>query len=302
MLRLPRSVCSRFERFSLYNSPYPAHDSGCAIDLYVAADDPVARSPVAGVVREARTVRAPDKPYAHEDEYLILLDVDAEATGLDWSGDSDSDPRTGLVARILHVDPDVAAGDEVQVGDSLGRLVRSGFFAPWVSNHIHLGFRPASANHHRARGSLPLTADVTVSPLDWDGHGTVVDVGETFVVLDRPTRKEGAVDSGEYVGLASDEGVVLDGGLAHYAAGGTLSSAPDDTSLSLLGAQVGQTVGRDVSWTDFDVFANGDRVTGLSLFASQTAFGTKVVCPNHEFEIGDEITVTIRPSNNPIRL
>ncbi|ELK46643.1 hypothetical protein D320_20609, partial [Haloferax sp. BAB-2207] len=49
-------MLSRFERFSLYNSPYPAHDSGCAIDLYVAADDPVARSPVAGVVREARTV------------------------------------------------------------------------------------------------------------------------------------------------------------------------------------------------------------------------------------------------------
>ncbi|ELZ92955.1 hypothetical protein C440_12579 [Haloferax mucosum ATCC BAA-1512] len=302
MLRLPRSICFRFERFSLYNSPYPAHDSGCAIDLYVDDDDPVARSPVAGVVRETRTVRAPDKPYAHDDEYLILLDVDAERTGLGWSGDPETDPRDGLVARILHVEPGVAVGDEVAVGDSLGRLVRSGFFAPWVSNHVHLGFRRASANLHRARGSLPLTADVPVLPLDWDGRGTVVDVGETFVVLDRPTRADNAVDTGEFAGLASDDGIVLDGGLAHYAAGGTLSPVADETRLSLFDVDVGRTTGRDVPWAAFDVVANGERVTGLSLFASQTTFGTKVVCPDHDFSVGDDLEVTIRTSENPIRL
>ncbi|KAB1193023.1 hypothetical protein GJR96_06030 [Haloferax sp. MBLA0076] len=301
MLRLPRSVLARFERFSLYNSPYPAHDSGCAIDLYVDDDDAVARSPVAGVVRETRTVRAPDKPYAHDDEYLILLDVDAEATGLRWVGNGSDDPRDGLVARVLHVEPDVTAGDTVAVGDPLGRLVRSGFFAPWVTNHVHLGFRPATANHHRARGSLPLSVDVSVSPLDWDGRGTVVDVGETFVVLDRPTR-EGQVDSDAFVGLASDDGVVLDGGLAHYGFGGTLSPVADGHSLSLLGADLGRTTGRDVPWADFDVFANGKRVTGLSLFASRGDFGTKVVFPGHEFDVGDDVEVTIRPSDDPIRL
>ncbi|KAB1187273.1 MULTISPECIES: hypothetical protein [Haloferax] len=301
MLRLPRSVLTHFERFSLYNSPYPAHDSGCAIDLYVDADDTRARSPVAGVVRETRTVRAPDKPYAHDDEYLILVDVDADATGLSWTGRPADDPREGLVARMLHVDPDVTAGDEVAVGDSLGRLVRSGFFAPWVTNHVHLGFRPESANHHRARGSLPLSVDVTVSPLDWDGRGTVVEVGETYVVLDRPTRA-GQAEPGAFVGLASDEGVVLDGGLAHYAFGGTLSPVDDDRSLSLLGAELGRTTGRDVPWTDFDVFANGERATGLSLFASRGDFGTKVVYPDHDFAVGDEVNVSIRPSTDPIRL
>jgi hypothetical protein len=301
MLRLPRSVFDHFERFSLYNSPYPAHDSGCAIDLYVDADDPVARSPVTGVVRETRTVRAPDKPYAHDDEYLVLIDVDADATGIGWTGDAGDDPRDGLVARILHVEPDVESGDEIRVGDSLGSLVRSGFFAPWVTNHVHLGFRPATANHHRARGSLPLAVDVTVTPLDWDGNGTVVDVGETYVVLDRPTR-EGAVEPGTFVGLGSGEGVVLDGGLAHYAFGGTLSPAGDDQSLSLLGTQLGRTDGRDVPWEQFDVFANGARATGLSLFASRSDFGTKVVFPGHDFSVGDHVSVTIRPSDDPIRL
>ncbi|WP_411964771.1 hypothetical protein [Haloferax sp. YSMS24] len=301
MLRLPRSVLAPFERFSLYNSPYPAHDSGCAIDLYVDADDSLARSPVSGVVRETRTVRAPDKPYAHDEEYLVLVDVDADATGLLWTGDSESDPRDGLVARILHVDPDVEAGDAVALGDPLGRLVRSGFFAPWVTNHVHLGFRAATANHHRARGSLPLSVDVPVSPLDWDGRGTVVDVGETYVVLDRPTR-DGHADTETFVGLGSDEGVVLDGGLAHYAFGGTLSPTADDQPLSLLGATLGRTTGRDVPWADFDVFANGERVTGLSLFAARGSFGTKVVSPDHDFAVGDDVVVSIRPSDDPIRL
>ncbi|WP_049967390.1 hypothetical protein [Haloferax prahovense] len=302
MLRLPRSVLSHFERFSLYNSPYPAHDSGCAVDLYVADDDPVARSPVAGVVRETRTVRAPDKPYAHDDEYLVLVDVDAEATGLDWLGDAGDDPRDGLVARILHVRPDVAAGDEVAVGDSLGRLVRSGFFAPWVANHVHLGFRPADANQHRARGSLPVSTDVTVSPLDWDGTGTIVETAETFVVLDAPTRADADVGPDEFVGLASDEGVVLDGGLAHYGFGGTLSPVADGQSLSLLGERVGRTAGRDVPWADFDVLVDGLRMTGLSLFASRIDFGTKVVCPGHDLAVGDEVSVAIRPSDDPVRL
>lgn len=302
MLRLPRPMLSRFERFSLYNSPYPAHDSGCAIDLYVAADDPVARSPVAGVVRETRTVRAPDKPYAHDDEYLILVDVDADATGLDWLGDPDDDPRDGLVARILHVDPGVDAGDEVAVGDSLGRLVRSGFFAPWVSNHVHVGFRAADANHHRARGSLPVSPDVTVSPLDWDGTGTVVETAETFVVLDAPTRADAAVAPDGFVGLASDEGVVLDGGLAHYGFGGALSPVEDGQSLSLLGERVGRAAGRDVPWADFDVLVDGVQITGLSLFASRVDFGSKLVCPGHGFATGDEVSVEIRPSADPIRL
>ncbi|SEL22738.1 hypothetical protein [Haloferax larsenii] len=301
MLRLPRSMLTRYERFSLYNSPYPAHDSGCAIDLYGPEAGSVTPSPVTGVVRETRTVRAPDKPYAHDEEYLILVDVDAEATGLGWAGSPDADPREDLVARILHVAPEVQAGDELAVGDSLGRLVRSGFFAPWVSNHIHLGFRPGDANPHRAQGSLPVVADVDVSALPWDGRGTVVEVGETFVRLDAPTRN-GAHDAGEFVGLASDEGVVLDGGVAHYGLGGTLSPVADETPLSLLGTEVGRTAGRDVPWVSFDVFANGDRVTGLSLFASQVEFGAKVVCPDHDFELGDDVTVTIRPSENPIRL
>ncbi|MFC7202959.1 hypothetical protein ACFQJC_05500 [Haloferax namakaokahaiae] len=306
MVGLPAALISRYERFSLYNSPYPAHDHRCAIDLYL--EDPVARSPVAGVVRETRTVRAPTKPYAHDEEYLILVDVDVAATGLEWDGGedesdgnrggSDVNAADGLVARILHVEPSVSAGDELDVGDPLGRLVRSGFFAPWVANHIHLGFRRASANHHRARGSLPLAVETDVTPLSWDGCGTVVETGETYVVLDDPIDRSGS----GFVGIASDEGAVLDGGLAHYVAGGTLSSIPDGTELSLFGTHVGTVTDGDVPWADIDVFANGERVTGLSLFASQIEHGAKVVCPGHDFGVGDELELSIGTSEDPIRL
>ena len=116
-VRLPASTLREYRRFSLYNSPYPAHDAGCAIDLYPATND--GRSPVAGEVIETRTVRAPSKSYADDEEYLILVDVDLDASGIDVES-----PAQGLVARVLHVQPSVAPGDRVGVGDSLaGRLL-----------------------------------------------------------------------------------------------------------------------------------------------------------------------------------
>jgi len=135
---LPETVLARYERFSLYNSPYPAHDGGCAIDLYPGTltdgRTTAAPSPVAGTVRATRTVRAPPKPYAPEHDHLILLEP------------ADSGPLSGLTVRILHVEPSVEAGDQVEPGDSLGRLVRAGFFAPWVDNHLHVGFRGPDQN------------------------------------------------------------------------------------------------------------------------------------------------------------
>ncbi|MFC6730934.1 hypothetical protein ACFQDG_19965, partial [Natronoarchaeum mannanilyticum] len=133
---LPEETISRYRRFSLYNSPFDAHDRGRAIDLYPAAGETVAPSPVAGEVVDTRTVRAPPKPYAAEHDHLIVVD----------QGDR--------IARILHVEPAVEPGESIAVGDPLGELVRAGFFAPWVPNHIHLGFRSADANPYRAAGSL----------------------------------------------------------------------------------------------------------------------------------------------------
>lgn len=266
---LSHELLARYPRFSLYNSPYPAHDRGRAIDLYPAEGAP---SPVAGEVLDTRTVRAPPKPYAPECDHLILIDVGE------------------YVARILHVDPAVSAGDHVAIGDPLGDLVRAGFFAPWVGNHLHLGFRAPEANPYRAAGSLPIEIDCAVEPVMWNGTGRVNAVGETFVVLDSPAHPAPGED---FAGIADDSGeTALDGGLPHYDGGGALSGAAGP--IRLLGEYVGIADGRDVTWADVEVRANGEELTGLSLAAGRETLGAKLVCPDHGFSIGDEIEVSIR--------
>ena len=317
MVGLPPDVLSRYPQFSIYNSPYVAHDEGCAIDLYPDTEEPrtaLAPSPVAGEVVETRTVTAPSKPYAVAHDHLIVVDT----------GD--------YLARTLHVDPSVEPGDTVEVGDSLGESVRSGFFAPWVANHIHLGFRERDSNPVRASGSLPFDLSVPVEPVPWDGTGRVVETGGTFVVLDSPSHPApGERFAGIEASLPEDDvSVVLDGGLPHYEGGGALrapnsraatprdggalrapkgrattprdggtlrapeSEADEPVPVSFLGSRVGQAVGRTVTWDDVEIRANGEPISGLSLAVSVERFGAKLVCPDHDFAVGDSISVSIR--------
>jgi len=264
-----RAVLHRYYRFSLYNSPFDAHDEGCAIDLY--PEGRRAPSPVAGEVLDTKAVRAPPKPYAAEQDYLILVDT----------GD--------YVARLLHVKPGVEAGDTVAVGDELGELVRAGFFAPWVPNHIHLGFRDHDANPYRAAGSLPVEAGVDVEPLSWDGTGTVVETGETWARLDSPTHPAPAE---RFVGLASGASV-LDGGLPHYEWGGLLGAPEHDAGALLAGQRVGTATGRTVAWDDLTILANGEPITGLALFCSRDDAGVKLVGEGVDFAVGETVDVEI---------
>ncbi|QLH84625.1 hypothetical protein [Halosimplex pelagicum] len=302
---LSAEALAPFRRVTLYDSPFDAHDRGCAVDLYPgdAGGDTLrpnpeggpridAPSPVAGEVVETRTVRAPSRPYAVAEDHLILVDT----------GDA--------VARILHVDPVVEPGERVAVGDSLGRLVRAGFFAPWVANHLHLGFREYGANHHRAAGSLALELDpaLGVEPLDWDGTGTVVAASDTYAVLDSPAHP----DPGDrFAGVAATDAEgdplgVLDGGLPHYDWGGLLrgrdatGEADGDGLLDvfLLGERVGRAEGRDVAWTDPTVLANGEPVTGIALALGRDDAGVKLVGEGVDLPVGTDVTVEIRPGES----
>lgn len=267
---LGSSVLDRYPRFSLYNSPYAAHDEGCAIDLYPDGDE-TAPAPVAGEVLETRTVDAPPRPYAGRHDHLILVDTGSR------------------IARILHVAPAVEPGVVVAAGDQLGTLVRSGFFAPWVDNHVHLGFRDADANPYRASGSLPieLGADVDLRAVPWDGTGTVVETGETYAVLDSPSHPA----PGEvFAGISGGE-CVVDGGCPHYEGGGALTGTAD--TVRVAGRRVGTTAGRTVTWDDVAVLADGKPITGLSLFLARDTLGVKLVCPDQSFAVGGHVTVDI---------
>ncbi|WP_255169111.1 hypothetical protein [Natrononativus amylolyticus] len=280
---LGEEVLGQYQRFSLYNSPYPAHDAGCAIDLYPGTlrngRTTAAPSPVAGTVLETKTVRAPPKPYAPENDHLILLECASPAS------------VEGLVARVLHVEPTVSAGDRVEIGDSLGRLVRAGFFAPWVDNHLHVGFRRPAQNPHRASGSLPLEVGVEVRGLEWSGRGTVVATGETYAVLDEPRHPSPGSD---FVGIRADGAGVLDGGLPHYDDGGLHGGC--DGVVRLNGDALGAANGRTISWDEVAVTANGEVITGLSFFCARDAdFGAKLIHPGHDLRVGDAVSVRVGP-------
>ncbi|PSQ17683.1 hypothetical protein BRD00_06890 [Halobacteriales archaeon QS_8_69_26] len=279
---MPPDLLGRYRRFSLYNSPYAAHDEGHAVDLY--PDPGAAPSPVAGEVLDVRSVSAPPKPYAEAEDHLILIRV----------ADGVVDAREGLVARVLHADPAVEPGEWVAAGEDLGRTIRSGFFAPWVGDHLHVGFRPPDGNHYRASGSLPVAAGVSVDPLPWDGRGTVVERGDTYAVLDRPVHP---APGDRWAGIATDGGGVLDGGFPHYDGGGILPDGdpPDGevTAVELLGTGIGTATGRTVEWADRTVRANGEAVTGLSLSLGRDRAGAKLVCPDATFEVGTEVRVRI---------
>jgi len=285
VVTLPASVLERYRRYTAYNSPYAAHDRGCAVDLYPM--DGRAPSPVAGEVIATETVRAPPKPYAPEQDHLIVVDCGP------------------VVARIMHVDPSVEVGDRIQRGQDLGDLVRAGFFARWVPNHLHVGFRRHDQNHLRAGGSLPLDLGVDPTPIAWDGTGTVVDAGETYAVLDAPR-----VPNDGFCGLAAsvdDETVVLDGGFQHYDDGGVHPTSDGSAGHSvdatgpveLLGETVGDATDgagstNDVAWRPLTVRANGDPVHGISLYCGQRGdYAVKIVGEDHGLAEGDAVAVTL---------
>lgn len=280
VVTLPADVCHQYYRFSLYNSPFVAHDEGHAIDLYPEGD--VVPSPVAGEVVETKRVRAPPKVYAAEHDWLVLVDT-GEA-----------------VARMLHVEPNVTAGEQVVVGDPLGESVRAGFFAPWVPDHLHLEYRDPAANPYRAAGSKRLELGVDVEPLAWDGTGTVVETGGTWARLDSPAHP---APGERFVGLANDGSAgtarpgVVDGGLPHYDGGGLLGSDSSgnggETAIRVAGRGVGVARGRTVAWDDVTVLANGDPITGLALFCGRDRFGVKLVGEGVDFEEGEDVVVTV---------
>ena len=288
---LPPDALDDYRRFSRFNSPYPAHDDGCAVDLYPEADRGL--SPVSGVVRETRTVGCPDRSYAASEDHLIVVDLDDE-----WCRRAGAEP--GTVARVLHVIPEVSPGDRLAVGDDLGPTTRSGFFGRWVDDHVHLGFRAPGADALRASGSLPVDVDVAVEPIAWDGEGVVAERGPTHALLEAPIHPD---PGGSFAALASDEGIPLDGGLAHYAGGGAFGPLDGDAAASLWGTRVGLAAGRGFEWDPVDVLANGERVVGLSLFAARDAeYGAKVICPDREFSVGESVSLDVVPSDDPIRL
>lgn len=287
MVTLGTDALAPFPRFTRYNSPYTEHREARAIDLYPGTKE--APSPVAGEVVQTKTTACPTRSYAADTDHLIVIDTGEH------------------LARILHVDPAVEPGDVVGLGDPLGTLVRSGYFAPWVDNHVHLGFREYGTDPVRASGSLRLDVAVPIDGVSWDGDGTVVEVGDTYAILDVP---EHPTPGESYVGITDDsERFVLDGGLPHYDNGGiipvsagSMAFAADgagdfggesEAEIEFLGTPIGPANGAELPWESVQVFANGTEILGLSLYFGREEIYAKLVCPDGAFDVGEAVEVSL---------
>lgn len=107
---------------SFFSSHYTPHLNCAAVDISNSlefGDD--ALSPISGVVEKIYKIEAPYGKYSKVD-YII---------GLRLSG-------TSYRAKLMHITPTVSLNERVEVGDPIGKYIRSNYFSYHHLPHIHL--------------------------------------------------------------------------------------------------------------------------------------------------------------------
>ncbi|NJE62394.1 hypothetical protein [Thermococcus sp. 21S7] len=247
--------------WSFYNSPYPAHRLGTAVDVYFPDE---ALFPFEeGRVVATRRVRTPGYVPVRED-YLTIIKVE------------------GFCLKVLHVKPAVGEGERLVLGDSLGKMVVSGFFSSWSDRHAHFELRPCH-DAYRARGAFlmhPLSLKLVLSLRG--NELEVVECTENYCWA-RPLKTAGS----SITPLAS-EGFSIEGGLPHYRYGALFG---DGENVRLFGLEipVGERLSNGVSIFDanFKVLANGKEIRGVGVYCNNPLF--KLV---GRFEEGEAVKLT----------
>ena len=287
-----------FEYISLFNSPYYAHNHGVAVDIYPGPGKFGAEAlcPSPGRVVDIRKVKAPIRKNfsAEETDYLTLLE---------------SAENPNYLIKILHVYPTASIGEELEAGDCLGNLIRSGFFNFWTDPHIHLEVRnPWDAI--RARGShpirLPRIEKVEYSEPDNSFKCTVIDVRTDYTLVE-PDRRM-IIRTGMFSGFVTrmnGEPGLLDCGLPHYGFGGVLlKNGSNPGQKAFVGdLHIGDVAERQgnlaaIRLKPLRVCCEEVDLRGLSLYICLKQPIVKLI-PNRRERLnlseGEEILVTIKP-------
>lgn len=137
IFKLPWKTC-----FSIFNSPYPAHKSESALDVYFSDVD--ALMPFdEGIVADVKWFESLKlRSDAYDKEPLILIKLDEKHA-----------------LKVLHVKPKVKVGEKIFLGDPLGKMIVSGYFPPWTSLHAHFELRNLKNNPYRAKGAFKVNVD-----------------------------------------------------------------------------------------------------------------------------------------------
>ncbi|MFX0029643.1 MAG: hypothetical protein ACFE8B_10565 [Candidatus Hermodarchaeota archaeon] len=262
--------------FSIGTSPYYAHQHGLAIDIYhdLLLENYIALSPVSGKILMIKPLIAPKSKFSGgiDKDYLILIR-------------NHSNPN--LVWKLMHINPFGHVGDQVHIGDPLGKTIRNGYFAYWSSPHLHLEVR-ASHDAIRARGGKNFTLaikagenlkkknkrinyeDIPVEIIDICPEFILGRFPENFYFEIPPIHGiKGAINQ------INKSNCLLDGGIPHYKIGTTISGQNhrfDISSPVYLGTnRIGTIyeVSKQLGFLKFDsikFFLNNKEIRGISLY------------------------------------
>ena len=188
-------------RFSFLKSPYAAHKTNSAVDIYYGSFGGEALSPVDGKIIDIRSYDTPT-PFKNKDskEYLIAI------------------ARGDHAIKIIHIEPDVSIGQKISRGDRIGTFIKNGYFIFWNDPVMHVEVRKPH-DYLRASNNLNL-----IPAIDWnrvpspihkimDLKCHVEDINERYAQLCAPYQT-----CGEVKGFSIDVGFI----------DGYVSSYPDD--------------------------------------------------------------------------
>lgn len=177
--------------FSFLKSPYAAHKTHSAVDIYYGNFGSKALSPVDGEVIDIRSFDTPT-PFKNRDftEYVIAI------------------RQNEHIIKILHVKPDVSPGDTVSKGESIGTFIHNGYFIFWNDPVMHVEVRKPG-DYLRASSNMRLTPNIEWGRLPesntLDIECRVEEINKRYALLSAPSRA-----CGDVMGFAIDGGF-LDG-------------------------------------------------------------------------------------------
>ncbi len=177
--------------FSFLKSPYAAHKTHSAVDIYYGDFGSEAVSPVDGEVINVRSFDTPT-PFKDRDftEYVIAI------------------RQKEHVIKILHIKPEVSPGDVISKGDKIGTFIHNGYFIFWNDPVMHVEVRKPG-DYLRASNNIQLTPNIEWSRLPenkiLDIEGRIEEINNRYALLSAPSRA-----CGEVMGFAMDGGF-LDG-------------------------------------------------------------------------------------------
>lgn len=211
--------------YAFYNSPYPAHRLMTGIDVYphsrLVDSSP---SPIKGEIIKVRRVKSPPgRGFEAPDHDTVTVIQSIE--------------NRGLVAKILHVETLLKEGEAVTPGQSLGPLIRSGYFGYNTPLHIHVEVRP-QYDSLRVRGGCAIDSLLNLKNLEVTEEitGIVISSRRGYALIKLDLR--GSVVVADVGGVPG----IIDGGMPIYGWFGAHAENPiKKRPVKLLGKTIGIT-------------------------------------------------------------